>query len=110
MTTIPKQSHEDTFFTTKNSKGESINVTVPKGTYVSINTPGLHYNRQFTFFISSGTNMIAIFFSARYWKDPHKFNPSRFIGDWPRDAFLPFSGGKYSRPRSYVLFLISFIQ
>ena len=21
------------------------------------------------------------------------FKPSRFQGDWPRDAFLPFSGG-----------------
>ena len=32
---------------TKNSKGESITVPVPKGTYLTINTPGLHYNRQF---------------------------------------------------------------
>jgi len=71
---IPKYAEEDTFFTTKNSKGENITVTVPKGTYISINTPGLHYN-------------------PRYWKDPHKFDPSRFLGDWPRDAFLPFSGG-----------------
>ena len=33
---------------------------------------------------------------ARYWEDPYAFKPSRFLGDWPRDAFLPFSGG----PRS----------
>ena len=34
-------------------------------------------------------------FSARYWDDPHTFNPSRFLKkDWPRDAFLPFSAGK----------------
>lgn len=32
-------------------------------------------------------------FVAKYWDDPHRFNPSRFLGDWPRDAFLPFSGG-----------------
>ena len=31
---------------------------------------------------------------ARYWKDPHKFMPERFLGDWPRDAFIPFSQGK----------------
>ena len=31
--------------------------------------------------------------TARYWKDPHTFNPSRFLGDWPRDAFVPFSAG-----------------
>ena len=33
-------------------------------------------------------------FPARYWDDPHTFNPSRFLKDWPRDAFLPFSAGK----------------
>ena len=30
---------------------------------------------------------------ARYWKDPHKFDPSRFLGDWNKDAFMPFSAG-----------------
>ena len=30
---------------------------------------------------------------ARYWKNPHKFDPSRFLGDWNRDAFIPFSAG-----------------
>ena len=33
-------------------------------------------------------------FSARYWDDPHTFNPSRFLKDWPRDAFVPFSAGE----------------
>jgi hypothetical protein len=32
-------------------------------------------------------------FVARYWKDPHKFMPERFLGDWPKDAFLAFSQG-----------------
>ena len=31
---------------------------------------------------------------ARYWKDPHRFMPERFLGDWPKDAFIPFSQGK----------------
>jgi len=31
--------------------------------------------------------------TAKYWKDPDEYQPSRFLGDWPRDAFLPFSGG-----------------
>jgi hypothetical protein len=31
---------------------------------------------------------------ARYWDDPYTFKPSRFLGDWPRDAFLPFSAGE----------------
>ena len=34
---------------------------------------------------------------ARYWNDPHSFKPERFLGDWPRDAFLAFSGGEHSQ-------------
>ena len=30
---------------------------------------------------------------ARYWKDPRKFMPERFLGDWSKDAFIPFSLG-----------------
>ena len=33
--------------------------------------------------------------SARYWEDPYAFKPDRFAGDWPRDAFLPFSAGVF---------------
>ncbi|KAG8828981.1 hypothetical protein FRC18_009661, partial [Serendipita sp. 400] len=29
----------------------------------------------------------------RYWKDPEEFRPERFLGDWPRHAFLPFAAG-----------------
>jgi hypothetical protein len=32
---------------------------------------------------------------ARYWKDPTEFQPDRFLGQWNRDAFLPFSAGKH---------------
>ncbi|EJD03717.1 cytochrome P450 [Fomitiporia mediterranea MF3/22] len=49
-------------------------VRVPKNARVHIHVPGLHYN-------------------PRYWDDPHEFRPSRFLGDWPKEAFLPFSGG-----------------
>lgn len=38
----------------------------------------------------------ACYILARYWKDPNTFNPSRFLGDWPRDAFVPFSAGARS--------------
>jgi len=44
------------------------------GTEIELNVAGLHYN-------------------PRYWKDPHKFMPERFLGDWPKDAFIPFSQG-----------------
>lgn len=32
--------------------------------------------------------------AAKYWEDPFVFKPERFLGDWNRDAFLPFSAGK----------------
>ncbi|OBZ67844.1 hypothetical protein A0H81_12320 [Grifola frondosa] len=79
VTSIPKSSAEDTTLVTSNAAGEKLTVPIPKGTYITIHTPGLHYN-------------------PRYWEDPHVFKPSRFLGDWPRDAFLPFSGG----PRACV--------
>ena len=31
--------------------------------------------------------------TAKYWTDPDAFRPARFLGEYPRDAFLPFSGG-----------------
>ncbi|KAI0716468.1 cytochrome P450 [Earliella scabrosa] len=73
--TIPKQSAEDTAFTTTNACGEKRTIPVPKGTFITVHTPGLHNN-------------------PKYWTDPSSFKPSRFLhGDYPRDAFLPFSGG-----------------
>ncbi|KAI0732805.1 cytochrome P450, partial [Fomitopsis betulina] len=74
---IPKYADEDTTLPTQNMAGENLTVPCPKGTGIIIHTPGLHYN-------------------PRYWKDPHTFNPSRFLGDWPRDAFVPFSAGTRS--------------
>ncbi|KAH9074315.1 cytochrome P450 [Lactarius deliciosus] len=47
---------------------------VPSGTRVRLHVPGLHYN-------------------PKYWKDPHTFRPERFLEEWPRNAFLPFSSG-----------------
>ncbi|EPS98786.1 hypothetical protein FOMPIDRAFT_1037349 [Fomitopsis schrenkii] len=74
---IPKYAEEDTTLPTQNMAGEKLTVPCPKGTGIMIHTPGLHYN-------------------PRYWKDPNTFNPSRFLGDWPRDAFVPFSAGARS--------------
>ena len=31
--------------------------------------------------------------TAHYWDEPDAFKPARFLGNYPRDAFLPFSGG-----------------
>ncbi|KDQ58619.1 hypothetical protein JAAARDRAFT_176655 [Jaapia argillacea MUCL 33604] len=71
---VPKYSAEDTVLTVSNAAGEKKTIPVPQGTELVINTPALHYN-------------------PRYWEDPHSYKPSRFLGDWPRDAFMPFSAG-----------------
>ncbi|KAF8494795.1 cytochrome P450 [Gautieria morchelliformis] len=71
---IPKYSAEDTTLPTLRPDGSMDSIVVPKDTVLILNPPGLHYN-------------------PRIWPDPMTFKPSRFLGDWPKDAFLPFSGG-----------------
>jgi len=71
---IPKIATEDTTLTVRNVDGGMTTFPVPSGTQIEIHVPGLHYN-------------------PRYWEQPHKFMPERFLGDWPKDAFLPFSQG-----------------
>ncbi|KAA1472086.1 cytochrome P450 [Dentipellis sp. KUC8613] len=71
---IPKISAEDTSLVVGNALGEKKTIPIPRGTDIVIHTPGLHYN-------------------PRYWENPYEFNPERFLGDWPRDAFVPFSAG-----------------
>ncbi|PBK99821.1 cytochrome P450 [Armillaria gallica] len=71
---ISKMSAEDTVLVSTNEAGQRRTIPVPQGTIVNIDVVGLHYN-------------------PRYWKDPEMFDPSRFLGDWPREAFVPFSQG-----------------
>ncbi|KAH7923074.1 cytochrome P450 [Leucogyrophana mollusca] len=74
VTGVPKSSAEDTSLVVTDVNGEKRTVSIPQGTAMTLDVVGLHYN-------------------PRYWEDPHTFKPSRFLGDWNRDAFLPFSGG-----------------
>ncbi|KAH9998659.1 cytochrome P450 [Russula vinacea] len=74
VTAIPKVSAQDTTLTVSNISGGRTTFPVPSGTEVNIHVPGLHYN-------------------PRYWKEPFRFIPERFLGDWPKDAFIPFSQG-----------------
>ncbi|KAH6904172.1 cytochrome P450 [Coprinopsis sp. MPI-PUGE-AT-0042] len=72
---IPKMAAEDTTLSIGNQMGETTTIPVPKGTKVYLDTGALHHN-------------------PRYWTNPEKFNPDRFLDpNWPKDAFLPFSGG-----------------
>lgn len=78
---FPKYAVNDTVITTSSTDGKntSINIPVPAGTNLMINIAGLHYN-------------------PKYWDKPEQFRPERFMGDYNRDAFMPFAGG----PRACV--------
>ncbi|KZV68494.1 cytochrome P450 [Peniophora sp. CONT] len=71
---IPKRCTEDTSLGVSNQRGERTTIPVPEGTIIMLDAMGLHYN-------------------PRHWADPHAFKPERFLGDWNRDAFIPFSTG-----------------
>jgi len=105
---IPKCSDEDTTLVTRNENGECLSIPVPKGTGLGIHTPGLHYNREPSLCRVGVWRISPIL--ARYWTNPHQFNPSRFLGDWPRKAFLPFSSGKALGCRLSNTTIIQFTQ
>ena len=78
--------------TVSNADGGKTIFPVLSGTQVNLHVPGLHHNRKLSRYFIPGSCLSWILV-ARYWKDPHKFMPERFLGDWPRDAFIPFSLG-----------------
>jgi len=71
---IPRCCAEDTTFVIGNKAGETKVFWAPAGSRIIIDVPGIHYN-------------------PRYWEDPFSFKPERFLGEWNKDAFVPFSGG-----------------
>ncbi|KAI5897061.1 cytochrome P450 [Schizophyllum commune H4-8] len=72
---VPKISAQDQVVTgTQLSDGSKISIPCPVGTAVTFSITGLHYN-------------------PRYWDSPHEFKPDRFLGEWPKDAFAPFTLG-----------------
>jgi hypothetical protein len=111
---VPKVAAEDTSIVAGNIRGEKKTIPILKGSDILIDIVGTHYNRTYLVLqLMSGSyiddEMFSkrnTFFSARYWDDPHTFNPSRFLKDWPRDAFLPFSAGERWFPFKICLFFI----
>lgn len=77
VTNVPKVSARDTTLTIHDARGEKVVIPVQAGTQVAMDIAGLHHN-------------------PRYWKNPDEFKPDRFLEDYNRDAFLPFSGGARS--------------
>ncbi|TDL22808.1 614/534 cytochrome P450 [Rickenella mellea] len=71
---IPKKAAEDFSLSTSMTSGEKRVIPVPRGSVIILHVPGIHYN-------------------PKYWKDPHEFKPKRFLEDYNRDAFIPFSAG-----------------
>ena len=83
---------EDTSLVIGNQAGETTVLPVPAGTEINIDVTGLHYNRKSRLpqqTCPSDLQRLA----ARYWEDPFAFKPERFLGEWNKDAFIPFSGG-----------------
>ncbi|KAG1728781.1 cytochrome P450 [Suillus lakei] len=73
---FPKYCTEDTITScaSASSTEENVAISIPKGSIMMIDVPGLHYN-------------------AKYWKNPYKWDPSRHHTEWNKDAFMPFSVG-----------------
>ena len=82
---------EDTVIAVSDIAGVKREFPVPKGTLVVVHVPGIHYNREGSLLEK---HLTINSYVAKYWEDPNEFRPERFNGEWPREAFLPFAGGK----------------
>jgi hypothetical protein len=67
---------------TKNTREDSSHRTCSKGNKNCNQYPGSALQPFVSIPIFLFDALIQILMSARYWKDPHKFDPSRFLGNW----------------------------
>lgn len=56
------------------SNEEQVSLIIKKGTIIFISPPAVHYN-------------------PKYWEEPEKFTPERFLKPYCRSAFIPFGVG-----------------
>lgn len=77
--------------------GNIEHIPVAKDSCLLIDVFAIHYNRKIVLLIPPYLgSFIPFFSSAKYWHEPEKFDPSRFMGEWNKDAYIPFSGGAYT--------------
>jgi len=69
-TLLMKKAAEDCVIQTNSGKP----LPVPKGTMLVTMISAMHHN-------------------PKYWPDPYEFRPDRFLGDYNKDAFIPFGAG-----------------
>jgi len=69
-TSLVREASED--FVLPTNSGETL--PVPKGTKIGVMFHAIHHN-------------------PKYWPDPYEFRPSRFLDDYNKDSFVPFSAG-----------------
>jgi len=92
--TYPRRAHSIPHCVPKNKKGGTVVIPCPKGTQINMSAIALHFNHKLVQHLcNTGTENE---FIAKYWHDPKAFNPDRFLGNWNRDAFIPFSAGARS--------------
>ncbi|KAF9653413.1 hypothetical protein BDM02DRAFT_3108045 [Thelephora ganbajun] len=60
---------------------------VPTGSAITTNVARLHYNSESPRMAS----VLRLFTENHVWEDPFAFKPERFMGEWDKDAFIPFS-------------------
>ncbi|KAH9172788.1 cytochrome P450 [Lactarius sanguifluus] len=92
VSAIPKRAAEDTSLTVGNTDGGETTFPIPSGTRVDFQVPGVHYNRMLGLLPSQGLIFIKVL-QRDIGRTPSQFRPERFLGEWPRNAFLPFSSG-----------------
>jgi len=82
-----KEAAEDCVIQTASGK----TLPVPKGTILVPMITAMHQNRECKRYLIYSHGVICP--PAKYWPDPYEFRPSRFLGDYNKDAFIPFSAG-----------------